>query len=262
MKNLKTKAFTLVELLVVITILAILSVVAFQSFGWATDKAENVTKKSNISTLGNTLQLFKTEERYYPMPQNYDASTNIWGYNSWTTATISNTITVTYNDQEISSINSGNWGWTINWIWGNISNQIAAKWVIWTNGSFNKKYLKKEIYDTQLGDIKLTWVADDKMIKHWVWKYTYAVYARPAISANWNVSWSKWTYYELAATFTNTQWEWYITYLVWDYTSDNFNTPSDYPETLIWLKDEQKDLNVATTVTNQGIPYPIDWFAK
>jgi len=33
MKNLKNKAFTLVELLVVITILAILSVVAYESFG-------------------------------------------------------------------------------------------------------------------------------------------------------------------------------------------------------------------------------------
>jgi prepilin-type N-terminal cleavage/methylation domain-containing protein len=33
MKNLKNKAFTLVELLVVITILAIISVVAYQNFG-------------------------------------------------------------------------------------------------------------------------------------------------------------------------------------------------------------------------------------
>jgi prepilin-type N-terminal cleavage/methylation domain-containing protein len=33
MKNLQKKAFTLVELLVVITILAILSVVAYESFG-------------------------------------------------------------------------------------------------------------------------------------------------------------------------------------------------------------------------------------
>ncbi|MDR2640741.1 MAG: prepilin-type N-terminal cleavage/methylation domain-containing protein [Candidatus Peribacteria bacterium] len=33
MKNITKKAFTLVELLVVITILAIISVVAYQSFG-------------------------------------------------------------------------------------------------------------------------------------------------------------------------------------------------------------------------------------
>jgi prepilin-type N-terminal cleavage/methylation domain-containing protein len=39
MKNLKNKAFTLVELLVVITILAIISVVAYQNFGGAVDKA-------------------------------------------------------------------------------------------------------------------------------------------------------------------------------------------------------------------------------
>jgi prepilin-type N-terminal cleavage/methylation domain-containing protein len=39
MRNLTNKGFTLVELLVVITILAIISVVAYQSFGGATDKA-------------------------------------------------------------------------------------------------------------------------------------------------------------------------------------------------------------------------------
>jgi len=33
MQNIKNKAFTLVELLVVITILAIISVVAYQNFG-------------------------------------------------------------------------------------------------------------------------------------------------------------------------------------------------------------------------------------
>ncbi len=90
MKNLKNKAFTLVELLVVITILAILSVTAYQSFGWATDKAQNTTKKANITQLWNTLGVFYTETNYYPMPQEI-SSTNLWGYNSGTTASISNT---------------------------------------------------------------------------------------------------------------------------------------------------------------------------
>jgi prepilin-type N-terminal cleavage/methylation domain-containing protein len=44
MKLIKNKAFTLVELLVVITILSIISVVAYQNFGGAVDKA-NVGRK-------------------------------------------------------------------------------------------------------------------------------------------------------------------------------------------------------------------------
>jgi len=81
MKNLANKAFTLVELLVVITILAILSVVAYQNFGWATDKAQNVTKKSNLALLWQTLETFYNDwHNYYPMPQAY-SSTNLWGYN-------------------------------------------------------------------------------------------------------------------------------------------------------------------------------------
>ncbi len=258
----KKQAFTLVELLVVITILAILSVVAYQSFGWATDKAQNVTKKSNIALLGSTLEIFNTEEHFYPMPQDYSA-TNLWWYNSWTTASISNTIAVTYNNQEISSIKawSTNGWWTINWISWNSANQIAAKWVIWINWKFNKKYLKEKIYDTQLWEIKLTW-SNEKMIDYWIGKYVYALYARPATTWNWNVSWNRWTYYILAATFKELDWEWYKTYLTWNYSKDNFSNPDDYPEDLIWLKQDQVDNNVATTDSNQWIPYPIDNFAK
>ena len=259
MKNIK-KAFTLVELLVVITILSILSVVAYQSFGWATDKANNVTKKSNITTLWNTLELFQTDKHYYPMPQ-ASSTTNLWWYNSWTTATPSNTIRVTYNDQEIASIVSWNGWWRINWTWSLSASQIWAKWVIWLNWSFNKKYLKKDIYDTQLWDIKLT-DTNQKMIDYWIGKYVYAVYSRAATAANWNISWSKWTYFELATTLKDTDWEWYTTYLEWNYSKDNFDTPSDYPETLIWLKNWEKDKNVDTLQSNQWIPYPIDWFAK
>ena len=263
MKNIQKQAFTLVELLVVITILAILSVVAYQSFGWATDKAQNTTKKANIALLWSTLEIFNTEEHYYPMPQE-ESTTNLWGYSSGSVASISNIITVTYNEQEVSTITSwltNGWG-TINWTWANLANQIAAKWVIWVNWKFNKKYLKENIYDTQLWDIKLTWETDKKMIDYWIGKYVYAVYARPATTANWNVSWNRWTYYTLAATFKDLDWEWYKTYKTWNYSSDNFSNPNDYPENLLWLKQDQLDNNVATTIANQGIPYPIDNFAK
>ena len=260
MKNIKQKAFTLVELLVVITILAILSVVAYQSFGWATDKANNVTKKANITTLWNTLENFNISEHYYPMPQAV-STTNMWWYNSWIDANKSNTIEVQYNDQEIKKIVSANWGWRIKWETANSALQIWAKWVIWTIGSFNKKYLKKDIYDTQLWDIKLV-DTDEKMIDYWIGKYTYAIYARAKAVWSWNIgAQTGWKYYELATTLKDIDWEWYITYLEWNYSKDNFNTPADYPDTLIGIENWNKDdVTKTTTDVDQGIPYPINWF--
>jgi hypothetical protein len=229
-----------------------------------------VVKKENLTNLWNTLQLFYTSEHFYPMPQEKTA-TNLWWYNKNINATVSNKIKVTYDDQEIKTIVSAEtlWWWKIMWINGNLSNQIWAKWVIGRIWTFNKKYLKKDVYDTQLWDTKIididsstAWNQKWKMIDFWIWKYTYAVYARATTPANWNISWSKWTFYELATTFKDLEWEWYVTHIDWPYSNDEFSNPDDYPETLIWLKEWEKDENVATTEDDQWIPYPIDWFAK
>ncbi|MCD5385188.1 type II secretion system GspH family protein, partial [Candidatus Gracilibacteria bacterium] len=66
MQNTKNKAFTLVELLVVITILAIISVVAYQNFGGAVDKAVSGRKISDVSTIESSLQQYKADKNYYP----------------------------------------------------------------------------------------------------------------------------------------------------------------------------------------------------
>lgn len=272
MKLIKNKAFTLVELLVVITILAILSVVAYQSFGWVTDKAHNSVKLKNLAIAWSKLQEFYTSENYYPMPQN-KLDTNRWWYDNSIEAQPSNYIKVTYSDAEISSLSwtlaDYKWGWIIYWTWTwaqweTEEKQVWAKWVFWIQWNFNKKYLKKDIYDNQLWDIKLTWEWK-KMIDYWIWKFVYAVYARPAATSNWNLSWNRWSYYELATTLKMEEWEWYVTKIEWDYTSDNFSWPdkANYPETLIWLKNDQDDdPDKTTTDSNQWIPYPLDNFAR
>ena len=117
MRNLNNKWFSLVELLVVITILAIISVVAYQNFWWATDKAISSRKKTDISTIETALIQFKTDKKYYPMPQDY-SNNNLWWYNSWSVASPSNTIKVTYDWQEINTITSANW-------WGRV---VYSNW--------------------------------------------------------------------------------------------------------------------------------------
>lgn len=75
----KTKAFTLVELIIVITILAILSTVAYISFQWYTKDARDWIRMSDIKQIYNWLSIYKTQTEKTLLPDNY---INI---QSWTT---------------------------------------------------------------------------------------------------------------------------------------------------------------------------------
>jgi len=145
-----TQWFTLVELLVVITILAIISVVAYQNFGWAVDKAVSGRKISDLGTIETALQQFKTDKNFYPMPINYSSTTNLWGYNSWAIAIPSNTLKVVYSWQEINSITSGTGGGKVFGSGAYATLQIWAKGVVGYNGDFAKKYLSKDLYDPEI----------------------------------------------------------------------------------------------------------------
>lgn len=266
MKNLGKKAFSLVELLVVITILSIISVVAYQNFWWATDKAISGRKISDIWTIETALQQFKVDKNYYPMPMDFDATKNIWWYNSWSNSQASNTLSVVYNWQEISSIASWNGWWKVMWIWANSANQIWAKWVIWYTNDFTKSYLSKDLYDPELWDIKV-WT-DTMVASKWIWRYVYAIYAQPKLPALWNKQMTSWSYYNIATSIKKKWSETYETYIVWDYDNASCEVKSDCTETLIWsssdvLKNKQnQDVNKDTKAVNQWIPYPIKDFAK
>ena len=65
--NLKSrKGFSLVELLVVITIIAILSVVAYTAVGGQTNAARDAKRKQDITTIQSALQLYYSEFNSYP----------------------------------------------------------------------------------------------------------------------------------------------------------------------------------------------------
>ncbi len=275
MKGIKNSGFTLVELLVVITILSIISVVAYQSFGGATDKAIASRKINDISTIETALQQFRAQKNYYPMPMNYDEDTNIWWYNSWATATPSNTLRVTYNGQAIDSIVNGDGGWIVYGSGAYSASQIWAKWVIGYVGDFGKNYLSKELYDPEIGDIKVG--SDKTMIDFWIGRYTYSVYALPRWANIWNRNGNAWSYYNIATTIKQKDGEIYETYIVWDYDNNACgNNKEACPETLIgtlsWatsstyntvIKNKSpQNIEVLSDNQNQGIPYPVNDFAN
>lgn len=262
----KNKGFTLVELLVVITILAIISVVAYQNFWWAVDKAVSGRKISDVSTIETSLQQYRVDKNYYPFVDPYNPSTDRWWYNSLIDANRSNTLETAKTWAEIDSIISANWGWRVMWInWTDdwTGKQIWAKWTI-SQSTLGKKYLTKDLYDPELGDIKVWW--SWKMIEQGIGRYVYAVFKKPfAADTNWTSN-QQWTYYNIAYTIKVDWGDKYITKIVWDYDSEScFDEKDSCPETLIWSSSDvllNKDTQISsdTTTENQWIPYPVNWY--
>jgi len=262
MRILKKNAFTLVELLVVITILAIISVVAYQNFGWAVDKAVSWRKISDVSTIETSLQQYKADKNYYPSVDLLDSSKNKWWYNTGATATPSNKIDVNYLWEEIDSIVSAIWWWRIYWSWWLANTQIWAKWTI-SRAALWKKYLSKDLYDPELWDIKIknpSWV----MIDQWIWRYIYATFKKWT-SWDWATN-KRWVDYNLAFTIKKQDSDKYITKIVGSYDRESCYDDSDKcPDTLIgswtwFLKDNGEIISDDSTLDDQWIPYPITDF--
>lgn len=269
MKN-QRKWFTLVELLVSITILAIVSVVAYQSFGWVTGKAQNARKTQDISTIETSLNTIFAEKNYYPAVWVYDANKDAFGYNSGANAQQSNSFAVEKEWVEVKSVSNIKWGWRVIWLWEYASKQIWAKWTI-SQTSLGKEYLTKDLYDIEIGDTPIK--SGGKMIDKWIGRYVYAVYNRGLSNWNWTSNLT-WTAYNIAVSYKQDNSEDYYTKITWTYTKSICNKETNCPETLIWsasntLRDGQviwktadnKDLsNMDSTQTNQWIPYPVKNF--
>ncbi len=65
-KKLNKKGFSLVELLVVITIIAILSVTAYVALGGQTTKAKNSRRSQDLSAIQSAVEIYFAENGKYP----------------------------------------------------------------------------------------------------------------------------------------------------------------------------------------------------
>ena len=270
MKN-QRKWFTLVELLVSITILAIVSVVAYQSFGWVTSKAQNARKTQDISTIETSLNTIFAEKNYYPEVWVYDANKNAFGYNSAAEAQISNSFAVDLEWVEAKNVTKIKWGWKVKGLWEYASRQIWAKWTI-SQSSLGKEYLTKDLYDIEIGDTPIKF--GGKMIDKWIGRYVYAVYNRGLDNWVWSSNMT-WTAYNIAVSYKQDNSEDYYSKITWTYTKSICNKETNCPETLIWSgentlidwqilwKDKAgKDVSMSSNNPNQGIPYPVKNFWK
>lgn len=277
MRQINNKGFSLVELLVVITILAIISVVAYQNFWGATDKAITSRKINDVSTIETALQQYKINENQYPPVDEYDTNTNVWWYNSGSIATPSNIFWVTFDWQQVDTISATPapaWGWKV--IGSGSLSQIWAKGTI-SQETMGKQFLSKDLYDPELWDVKIK--AWGTFIDKWIGRYVYAVYAK-SNGADWDRN-KGWSYYNIAYTVKKEGTDSYITKIVWDYDENScFDSKEDCPKTLIWTfswstaldqmylinNQEQGKTNswsnlswFSSTQANQWIPYTINF---
>ena len=241
MKKINNKAFTLVELLVVITIIAILWVVAYTQFGWATDKAKSAAKMQNANSIAQALSMYKQEKGFYPWPATYN-NKNIWWYDSTQNAK---------KTCEIGLTSDGDWKltWSITTTkcWWKISD--SAWTIIWAKWTFNyswdiKKWLKKEAYDNEIWDLIYN---NKKLIEeYWIGRFPYATYTK------WMTN-NKWTAYNIAYTTKKKDWT-EITKILWDF---NEASCAWCPNTLIWPWWSSLDVLKDWDTTN--VPYKLNF---
>jgi len=80
MQKINKRAFTLVELIVVITILAILWTIAFISLQWYSRDARDATRTADLWNIKTSLELFSLKTWKYPSPDSFSTIT----YSGWT----------------------------------------------------------------------------------------------------------------------------------------------------------------------------------
>jgi len=173
----KIKAFTIIELIISISIVSILSWIWFISFKWYIIDARNSERISNLSQLTTGLKVFKSSKWSLPFPENYFEITNSWtivayqwklGKNIWL-STIDNipydpkleipyTYSITKNKQEYSIALTLEWedneeeiARTM-WNYKSVSKNILPSILVatWTTVDINESENKKLfIFDKQ-----------------------------------------------------------------------------------------------------------------
>ena len=162
----RKKAFTLVELIVVITILAILWTIAFISLQWYAANARDSRRISDIWNIKKSLELFTLQTEKYPLPDNGETVTYSWEI-VWTQWTLWDNVVKQLsrnikkkpldpitNEEYIYSTTENRWEYEVLaiyewWIANNtILNQTHAAdtWYVKVDGTYNQLYTSTDSF--------------------------------------------------------------------------------------------------------------------
>lgn len=245
MNNIK-KAFTLVELIVAITILIILSWISVIMYLWYSESSRDSTRITDLSNIHKLIELYKIQEWNLPIPSNW--------------------VPITYS-------------WAIVWVqwsfWDSILDKVKNWWVdltdpaTWNEYSYSllntlNDYQLWTVMESENGKTKLLWISNESTYAYldwnfnWIWARTFTwwvnyVFALPSITAAY-----MWANADLV-DIVNNKWlvyNWYSN-LPYIYNDSKFNVMwwVDY---ITWLDTTKlsiyttNDLWILTKVTEQS----------
>ena len=144
------KAFTLVEILIVVVILGILAAIVVPQFTSATQDSQAGNIRSQLGTLQRQIELFQAKNNSYPTFATGAASVN-WApmlSGGFIKTPPKNPAWPNQSADEASRITSSNSAFGDNangWVWNTVSNQVYASYYMdnpasSANAAFNKVY--------------------------------------------------------------------------------------------------------------------------
>ena len=192
-------AFTLVELIVVITILAILWTIAFISLQWYSSQSRDSVRISDISSMKTWLELFNLDAGKYPLPTNETIITYSWAtvWTQWyfwdqtarNVSKLDKIPTDPLNDQKyVYSTTNTRQEFQIAWVmeWDEISfSPVASSPLI--SGELREVFLWEGIAQAsaKTARIKISWTYNGKVLKVNTWSTTYVLAVPSIITSSW-----------------------------------------------------------------------------
>jgi|SaaInlStandDraft_4_1057021.scaffolds.fasta_scaffold15598_1 prepilin-type N-terminal cleavage/methylation domain-containing protein len=179
--KIQKQAFTLVELIVVITILAILWTIAFISLQWYSTQARDSTRLSDISTMKTSLELFHLWAWKYPVPTDWVAITYSW-WTVWTQWTFWASVFVNVDKLDkipTDPLTDKKYTYSVT------TNEYELAWMLeWDPLTFNPYMLDGAFAWTVEATAIVEWNYNGLMTKTLTWASTCYALALPTIIAN------------------------------------------------------------------------------
>jgi prepilin-type N-terminal cleavage/methylation domain-containing protein len=181
--NSTNQAFTLVELIVVITILAILWTIAFISFQWYSSNARDGVRISDINNIKQNLGIFITEKWFYPLPDNGIQISYSWAI-AWTQWTVWDNVTTNLRNLSKKPTDPlSNNEYTYSVANNNVEYQLSYVTEWWL--SYNIQLTNQaNAATTKTATAKVTGTYNEKILKVSTWSIDYILAVPSIINAD------------------------------------------------------------------------------
>ena len=178
MKRFKKQAFTLVELIVVITILAILWTIAFLSFQWYSLEARNSARASDIRNIEKALTLNKLKTWQFILPTTWVEITysgsEVWTqWSFWEDTRIKLWDRWNMSKVPVDPLTQNEYTYSVLNTRTEMSIAAVMEWEYWLNNEYNKTILNQTYAAWQIWTTYIVWNYNWRIAKTSSWNTTY-----------------------------------------------------------------------------------------